>query len=53
MKKLEIEQIIKLGDAINKLKIALDEVIDKYNKLENMLEKDNIEVYIEETLKRR
>jgi len=31
MKKLEIEQIIKLGDAIDKLKIALDEVTDKYS----------------------
>lgn len=53
MKKSEIKQIIELGDAIDSLKIALDEVIEKYTRLEGMLEKDHIEVYIEEAFKRR
>lgn len=53
MKKFEVKQIIELGDAIDNLKIALDEVIDKYIRLENMLEKDHMEVYIEEAFKRR
>ena len=53
MKKFEVKQIIELGDAIDNLKITLDEVVEKYTKLENMLEKDHIEVYIEEAFKRR
>lgn len=53
MKKSEVKQIIELGDAIDKLNIALDEVVKKYAKLEGVLEKDHMEVYIEEAFKRR
>ena len=53
MKKLEVKQIIELRDAIDKLREALEEVSDKYDRLESMLEKNYIEVYIEEAFKRR
>ena len=53
MKNFEVKQIIELGDAVDKLKIALNEVVEKYTRLESILEKDHIEVYIEEAFKRR